>query len=135
MVWQLVRQLVYTMFISNNCPSLPLWWKENLIRHQQVSKYYGNDSLQNFLLDFMSLIPTKFVRNSHIWAKIYFIFLENVLKQTWNSFYTNIEDQWKSWKSSYQAKQFLALFCYLIPLILSQSSVEALGVTKIVKEN
>ena len=122
------------MFISNNRPSLPLWWKENLIKHQQVSKYYGNDSLQNFLLVFMSLIPTKFVRNSHIWTKIYFIFLGNVLKQTWNSFYTNIEDQWKSWKSSYQAKQILALFCYLIPLILSQSSMEALGVTIIVKK-
>ena len=122
------------MFISNNRPSLPFWWKESLIKHQEVSKYYENDSLKNFLLVFMSLIRTKFVRNSHIWAKIYFIFLENVLKQTWNSFNTKFEDQWKSWKSSYQVKEILALFCYLIPLILGLSSVEGLRVTKIVKE-
>ena len=37
--------------------------------------------LQNFLLLFMSLLTAKFVKNSHIWARIYFIFLKNVLKQ------------------------------------------------------
>ena len=123
------------MFISNNRPSLPLWWKENLVKHQQVSKYYENDSPQNFLLVFKFSIPTKFVRNSHIWAKIYFMFLENVLKQTWNSFNTKFEDQSKSWKNSYQVKQILALFCYLIPPILVYSSVEGLRVNKIVKRN
>ena len=122
------------MFVSNNRQSVRLWWKEYLVKHQEVTKYYENDSLQNFLLVFMSLIPTKFVRNSHIWAKTYFIFLENVLKQTWNSFNTKFEDQWNSWKSSYQVKQILALFCYLIPLILGYSSVQGLRVTKIVKE-
>ena len=39
-IWQIVRQLVYTMFISNNCISLHLWWKENLVKHRKVSKYY-----------------------------------------------------------------------------------------------
>ena len=28
------------MFISNNRPSFHLWWKENLVKHQNVSKYY-----------------------------------------------------------------------------------------------
>ena len=37
--------------------------------------------LQNFLLLFMSLLTAKSVKNSHIWARIYFIFLKNVLKQ------------------------------------------------------
>ena len=36
-------QLVYNMFISNNYASLHLWWKENLVKHQNVSKYYEND--------------------------------------------------------------------------------------------
>ena len=27
-----------------------LWWKENLVKHQKVSKYYENDYLQNFIL-------------------------------------------------------------------------------------
>ena len=30
------------MFKSNNRPSFHLWWKENLVKHQQVSKYYAN---------------------------------------------------------------------------------------------
>ena len=129
-----MRQLVYTILISNNRPSFHLWWKENLAKLQQVSKYYEKDCLQIFLLLFMSLLPTKFVKNSHIWGKIYLIFLKNVLKQTRNSFNTKFQAQWKACSSSYQLKQILAVFCDLIPLILGQSSVEVLGVTEIVKE-
>ena len=129
-----MRQLVYTILISNNCSSLHLWWTENLVKLQQVSKYDEKDCLQIFLLLFMSLLPTKFVKNSHIWGKIYFIFLKNVLKQTRNSFNTKFQAQWKACSSSYQLKQILAVYCDLIPLILGQSSVEVLGVTEIVKE-
>ena len=129
-----MRQLVYTALISNNRPSFHLWWKENLVKLQQVSKYYEKDCLQIFLFLFMSLLPTKFVKNSHIWSKIYFIFLKNVLKQTRNSFNIKFQAQWKPCSSSYQLKQILAVFCDLIPLILDQSNVEVLGVTEIVKE-
>ena len=129
-----MRQLVYTILISNNCSSLHLWWTENLVKLQQVSKYDEKDCLQIFFLLFMSLLPTKFVKNSHIWGKIYFIFLKNVLKQTRNSFNTKFQAQWKACSSSYQLKQILAVYCDLIPLILGQSSVEVLGVTEIVKE-
>ena len=38
-----MRQLGYTMFISYNRSSFHFWWKENLIKHQKVSKYYEND--------------------------------------------------------------------------------------------
>ena len=34
-----MRQLVYAMFISNNRTSCHLWWKENLVKHQKVSKF------------------------------------------------------------------------------------------------
>ena len=129
-----MRQLVYTILISNNCSSLHLWWTENLVKPQQVSKYDEKDCLQIFLLLFMSLLPTKFVKNSHIWVKIYFIFLKNVLKQTRNSFNTKFQAQWKACSSSYQLKQILAVYCDLILLILGQSSVEVLGVTEIAKK-
>ena len=82
----------------------------------------------------MSLLPTKFVKKSHIWGKIYFIFLKNVLKQSRNSFNTKFQAQWKACSSSYQLKQILAVFCDWIPLIQGQSSLEVLGVTEIVKE-
>ena len=129
-----MRQLVYTILISNNCSSLHLWWTENLGKLQQVSKYDEKDCLQIFLLLFMSLLPTKFVKNSHIWGKIYLIFLKNVLKQTRNSFNTKFQAHWKACSSSYQLKQILAAFFDLISLILGQSSVEVLGVNEIVKE-
>ena len=38
-----MRQLVYTIFIINNHNSFHLWWKENLVKHQKVSKYYDWD--------------------------------------------------------------------------------------------
>ena len=38
---ELEKQItLYTMFISNNRASFHLWWKENLVKHQKVSKYY-----------------------------------------------------------------------------------------------
>ena len=62
--------------------------KKNLVKYQNVSKYYENDCLQDFLLFFMSLLTAKFVKTSHIWAIIYFIFLKILLKQSWNFFNT-----------------------------------------------
>ena len=66
-----MRQIVYTMFISNNRASFHLWGNEKLVKHQKVSKYYENDYLQNFLLHFMFLLTATFVKNSHIQAKTF----------------------------------------------------------------
>ena len=38
-----MRQLVYTMFITNNRALFHVWGKENLVKYQKVSKYYEND--------------------------------------------------------------------------------------------
>ena len=61
-----MRQLIYTMFISNNRTSFHLLGKENLVKHQRVSKYYENDCLQKFSFVIMSLSTAKFVKNDHI---------------------------------------------------------------------
>ena len=53
------------------CP----WWKENLLNHKKVSKYYEYDCLQNFILLFMSSLTSFIVKNSRILTGIYFIFL------------------------------------------------------------
>ena len=42
-VGQLVRQAVHIMFITNNHASIHLWWKENLLNHQKISKYCEHD--------------------------------------------------------------------------------------------
>ena len=75
-VRQLVKQFVYTMFITNNHASFYLWWKENFVI--EVSKYV-HDCLQNFLSLSMFLLTAPVVKNSHILAGIYFIFLKNAL--------------------------------------------------------
>ena len=61
-----MRQLVYTMFITNNRDSFHLCWKENLVNDQKASKYYENNCLQNFLLLFMFLLTAPVIKNSHI---------------------------------------------------------------------
>ena len=129
-----MRQLVYTILISNNHPSFHSWWKENLVKHRKVSKYYETDCLQNIILLFMLLLTTSFVNSSHIKAIIVFIFLKNVLKQTWNSFNTKFQTQWKDRESSYQVRGILGSFCHLIALILGLSRVKGLRVTKNVIE-
>ena len=53
------------MFMTNNDTLFHLWLKENLVKHQVVSKYYEKDCLQNFLLLFMSILAAPIVENSH----------------------------------------------------------------------
>ena len=72
--WQLVRQLVYTTFVNNNHTSSHLWWKENLVKYQKAWNYFVHNCLQNFLLLFIFLLTAPMVKNSHIFAGIYFIF-------------------------------------------------------------
>ena len=59
-----MRQLEYTMFISNNRTSFHLWWKEDLAKHWKVSKYYETDcryqiSAQTDNFDFLDQIFPK----------------------------------------------------------------------------
>ena len=65
---------------------------------------------------------------------MFFIIITNVLKQSWKIFNSKFGHQWKDWKRSYQVKQILATFSYLIPLILGWKSVKDIKVSKIVKE-
>ena len=44
-----MRQLVYTMFIANNHDSFHLWWHENFVKHEHVSKYYDQDWMSKAL--------------------------------------------------------------------------------------
>ena len=51
---------------------------EGVRMERQVSR----ECVQNFLLLFLSLLIAKFVKKSHIQARMYFSFLKNILKQT-----------------------------------------------------
>ena len=47
--------------------------------------------LQYCLLLLMFKLPTKFLKNSHVYARTSFVFLKKILKQTWNSLNTNFQ--------------------------------------------
>ena len=66
----------------------------------------------------MFLLTTNFVKNSQIYARIFFIVLKTVLYQTWNASNTIYWRQWKDQKSSYQVSETFALFSNLIALTL-----------------
>ena len=57
-----------------------------------------------------------------------------MLKQTWHSFNTKFQTQWKDRENSYHVRIILGLFCHSIPLILGVNSVKDLRVTKTFKE-
>ena len=73
----------------------------------------------------MSLLTALIVKNSHILAGIYFIFLKKRPKP--NFFNTKLGPQ----NLSYQIRQVLVLFCKLVALILSQNCVKDLSFTRI----
>ena len=56
------------MFITNNPASFYLWWKENLVKHQKVTKHYVHDYRRNirttkFDFDTISTIRAVLWRN------------------------------------------------------------------------
>ena len=105
-----MRQLAYTIFITNNYASFHLWWKGSIVKHHKVSNYYENDFLQNFLLLFLSLLTAPIDKNGDIIAVIKFISLKNPLKQNSKSSNITLRLQQKDQKSSMKVKQVLALF-------------------------
>ena len=63
----------------------------------------------------MSLLTTLIVKNSHILARTYYIFLGKRPIQNLKGFHYEI---WTTVESSYQVRQILAPFCKLVALIL-----------------
>ena len=58
------------MSITNNHGSVYMWWKENLVKHQKVSKYYNHDCPQNFILLFMPSLKVPIVKKVIFWLEL-----------------------------------------------------------------
>ena len=82
----------------------------------------------------MSLLTAKFVKISLIYRRVYFIFLENVLKEAWNICNTKFQPHSTDQKST--VRQLFGMFSNLISLTLGWDDLNGQGtsVTKIVKE-
>ena len=107
---QLVMQLAYSLCISYNRPLFYLGCEENLVKNRFKRLSIWLSAKFSFLLLFMSLLTSKFVKSCHILARTCFMFLKNVQKKTWNSFNTKFLAQRKNQKSSYQVIQNLDNF-------------------------
>ena len=122
-----MRQLVYTMFITNNHALFHLWWDK------KVLKYYVHDCLWNFLL-FMFLLTAQIVTNSHILAGIYFTFLKKRpganLKLFWYQIWTSVKRSVKYLSSN----RTFSTFCNLVALILNWNCLKSLKVTKMTRK-
>ena len=77
----------------------------------------------------MSLLTALIVKNSYILAGIYYVFLKNVLYQTWKAFHTKFGPQCKDRESSYQVRGTLALFCKSVDLILGWDCVKGFRIS------
>ena len=82
----------------------------------------------------MSLLTVPTVRNSHILAGIYFVFLKPHPRPKSKVLQYQIWTLKKDRKISFHVRQISALFCNLIALILVYNSVKDLRATKIVKQ-
>ena len=52
------------------------------MKHQKFLKYNQTDYLQDIVCLFMLLLTANFVKNSHIYAKLFYISLKTVLNQS-----------------------------------------------------
>ena len=75
------------MFITNNHDLFHQWWKENLVTHLKVSKYYDHECMENFLWLLMSLLIARIVKSSHILAGAHCIFQEKYPTQNLEGFW------------------------------------------------
>ena len=56
-----MKQLVYTIFITNNHAPFHLWPKKNFVKYKEVSKYFGHCSSRRD--DWPILLPNRFTDN------------------------------------------------------------------------
>ena len=90
-----MRQFIYTMFISNNRASFNLWWKENLLKHQKISKYYES-GCRNMCVLYSSSQSNQI----HIWET------KTVLWITWYQF-PPYSEEWRMVNTQYWQRTIL----------------------------
>ena len=108
-----MRQLVYTMFSTNNYASFHLRWKKNLVKYQKVLKYYFHDCS----------LDTKFQRK----LKIFIFFCPDLFKKgfsglkqkkrTPNNFYIILYNQTST---KFQLEMTILIFVVFEPNLLKK---------------
>ena len=89
-----------------------------MVKYQKFSKCYAHGCLQNFFLLFMSLLKAPIVKNSHILAAIYCIFLKKRPGPNLKVFQYRIWTSMKRSEKKLSSKRKFNTFCNLVTLIL-----------------
>ena len=105
-----------------------------MLNHRKALKYYKHNYLQNSLLLFLSLLTALVVKNSHVLAEIYFVFLKNVqtIKLEWLSI-SNLDLSEKIGKAVIKLGKFYRSFAKFV-LMSSYNCAKSVKVTKIIKQ-
>ena len=108
-----MRQLVYTMSIRNNRASFDLWWKENLVKRQKVSKYYENGIRR----------PEFDTRGRQIDLSIDWFIVFSVLSQNLSepaTFVTLMEQSWYAGFNSHLISGISLCYCWALVIAKPQ---------------
>ena len=95
------------MFVSNNRPSFHLWWKENLVKHWKVSKYYETDCRSRHVVN---------IRTVSVWWCLY---VSSNTSFTFEGQFIEVKQHW-GWVEKCVAYKKVCIL--LVPLMISPSS-------------
>ena len=103
------------MFVSNNRASFHLWWIENLIKYEKVSKYYENDCGQTSATELLQ----KWLNALIIFAKnLHFRCLTSFWMHIWYGLDIRIKSIFISRRLSKCKQIYSFLFCLLTKNII-----------------
>ena len=122
-----MKQLVYTMFITNN-HDLFFVVKKKFAKKLKILKILWAWSSAKFTLALLKAPVVK--KKVIIWLEFTLSFWKYVLNQTWESFNSKVRPQWNARNSSYQVREILILLCNLVALILGGNCFKCCRVTK-----
>ena len=109
-----VRQLVHNQFITNNNSSFHLWWKENLLNYQKVSKYYEHDSRK--IIPELWKTKQEWKSELHYIKDIYLEIWENTFDDKYTYLLLRVTEKWNRqvlWQKVF-VDSYLGLYWYII---------------------
>ena len=126
-----VRQLAYTMFISNNLTWFDLLWKENLIKHQKSQIIIKMILCKIFLFFYISINSSNCKKQSYLNLLLLSLW-KTALKQTWKSFNSKFSAKLleKQFSSKASSRNFLEPNCSNLKSKLGEMSSSYLNYQK-----
>ena len=105
-VWQLVRQLEHTMFITNNIASFHLCQTQKIWSNIKKSQKIVTTIVCEIFFCFLCLFNSSSCWNSHSLTRIYFLFLKSIPRPKLKALNTKFVLSEKIWKVVVKQEKF-----------------------------